>query len=55
MIAILIRIYRANPVRPHCRAGHHVALCRLIIPLISGPELKPGDYCGSLPGHFSDN
>ena len=32
MIAILAAIYRANPFRPHCGGGHHVRLCRLIVP-----------------------
>ena len=32
LITAAIAVYRANPLRPHCRPGHHVRLCRLIIP-----------------------
>lgn len=33
MIALLIKLYRANPYRPHCNAaeGHHVWLCRILL------------------------
>lgn len=28
MLRILIAVYRANPLRPHCSETHHVTLCR---------------------------
>jgi len=33
MIGILAKLYRANPVRPHCDAGvgRHVWLCRALL------------------------
>lgn len=34
ILMFMIAVYRANPFRPHCRPGHHVRLCRLIIPRI---------------------
>lgn len=49
MIRILCAIYRANPLRPHCGGGHHVALCRLIVP---GSKVLScvGDKDGVFPG-----
>lgn len=30
MLGVLICVYRAWPLRPHCSAGHHVWLCHLL-------------------------
>jgi hypothetical protein len=42
MINLLIAIYRANPVRPHCdsKNGIHTFLCKAIMPHLAG-----GDSC----------
>jgi hypothetical protein len=44
---LAIKIYRANPYRPHCNvaAGHHVRLCVRL-----GLNLKPGDCGGGVFG-----
>lgn len=48
MIAFMIALYRAIPVRPHCdaRAGNHVWGCRTL-------GLAP-DWCKDLPGPIPD-
>jgi hypothetical protein len=40
MITVLIRLYRANPFRPHCDGSRHVALCRRL-GLDSGNTRRP--------------
>lgn len=43
MLELAVKIYRANPVRPHCGHGRHVLLCRLIVPYL------PAVMCGDKP------
>ena len=49
MFRLLIAVYRANPLRPHCdgAAGRHVWLCRALV--------KPGDCEGVLVNPESRN
>ena len=46
MLELAVRIYRANPVRPHCGAGRHTLLCRLIVPHL------PAVACGERPSNI---
>lgn len=45
MLGLAVRIYRANPVRPHCGYGYHTLLCRLIVPWL------PAVTCGEQPSN----
>jgi hypothetical protein len=49
MITLLVAIYRAWPLRPHCnsQAGVHTFLCRLIVPHL-GMDLCPNTHPGAL-------
>lgn len=51
VIAILVALYRANPLRPHCdrRNAVHAWTCRSVV----GPVLAP-DWCKDLPGPIPD-
>ena len=43
IVNFLIAVYRANPLRPHCRPGRHVALCRWL-------GIADGPRCGDFDG-----
>ncbi len=43
MLKLMVNIYRAIPVRPHCGDGCHALPCRLIVPHL------PAVTCGDKP------
>jgi len=47
LISAAIAAYRVNPLRPHCRPGHHVAACRLIVPRLDviAPPRNGVSFC----------
>jgi hypothetical protein len=40
-VDLLIRVYRANPLRPHCSAVKHVWLCALLFGVEEGNTRCP--------------
>jgi hypothetical protein len=48
----MVAAYRANPFRPHCRAGGHVRLCRLVMPRLGA--WAPQEYSGPCWNSWDD-
>lgn len=44
MTSLLIAVYRANPLRPHCGPGRHVRLCRALR-FSAGNDAVPSRRC----------
>lgn len=42
LFMLAVRIYRANPIRPHCKSGNHVILCRAVAAMGKFPN---GSWC----------
>ena len=46
MLSFLVRVYRANPFRPHCNSMRHTSLCKVataILPVVcDGNPIPPG-------------
>lgn len=47
MLSFLVRVYRANPLRPHCNSTRHTSLCKvatMMLPIAcdKGNPIPPG-------------